>query len=236
MPYRKPYRKKPRRKRRTRRMRRSKPIVLSGFPRSQLVKMRYVDQIDIGASILGSIQNYSMRANSIFDPDFSGIGHQPMAHDQWQQVYDNYIVIGSKITVSQLTPPPGSEYYYGVFLGADAASINQYAPADLTGLLESKLTGSNYLIGGGLASPNYTTGKPGLKAMTKNFSCKKFFGVRSVRDNDDLSARFGSNPTRQAFFTIWGAGVRNQSTDVLIFRVIIDYICLLREPIPLPSS
>lgn len=58
------------------------------------VRLSYVDNFrhDVaqnGSS--GSIQVF--RANSIFDPDFTGTGHQPIFRDLWASQYDYYAVI-----------------------------------------------------------------------------------------------------------------------------------------------
>jgi len=39
------------------------------------------------------------RANSCFDPDFTGGGAQPRGFDQWMTIYSKYVVMKSKITV-----------------------------------------------------------------------------------------------------------------------------------------
>lgn len=39
------------------------------------------------------------RGNSVFDPDFTGVGGQPLGRDQWTQFYRRYRVTASKFTV-----------------------------------------------------------------------------------------------------------------------------------------
>jgi hypothetical protein len=41
-------------------------------------------------------------SNSIFDPNLTATGHQPLSHDQWSQFYQHYLVMGSKITIKVL--------------------------------------------------------------------------------------------------------------------------------------
>ena len=45
-------------------------------------------------------QVFSM--NSIFDPNVTGGGHQPLGHDQWANFYSNYEVKSSRITINIL--------------------------------------------------------------------------------------------------------------------------------------
>ncbi len=45
---------------------------------------------------------YSFRANSIFDPDITGVGHQPKFHDQMALYYARYRVLASSIKVGDV--------------------------------------------------------------------------------------------------------------------------------------
>ena len=51
------------------------------MPDSIYVNMKYNTAITM-TSLLG-IGTYVFSMNSIFDPDFTGVGHQPLGHDQW---------------------------------------------------------------------------------------------------------------------------------------------------------
>lgn len=59
---------------------------------SQLVTMRYSTSftLDPAATTNPAIRNF--RANGMFDPDATGIGHQPRGFDQLMALYDHYIV------------------------------------------------------------------------------------------------------------------------------------------------
>lgn len=45
---------------------------------------------------------YTFRLNSLYDPDFTGIGRQPYGFDQLSAFYNNYVVTGSSIKVVPL--------------------------------------------------------------------------------------------------------------------------------------
>lgn len=100
MPRRRNNRKRPSRKRRAN----NKPRMLSlgpTFPNGLIAKHKYTDQLvlsagytnnDIPASAL-----QSFRAASLFDPDRTGTGHQPLFYDEMSLVYNQYRVLGAKI-------------------------------------------------------------------------------------------------------------------------------------------
>jgi hypothetical protein len=68
---------------------------LSGIPDSLIVRLRYSDQFDIipGASY----GQYTFRGNSVFDPDYTSTGHQPMYHDTYASLYEKYKVVKSTV-------------------------------------------------------------------------------------------------------------------------------------------
>lgn len=43
--------------------------------------------------------NHVFNLGSIFDPDYTGVGHQPAFHDQWATLYNRYRVIGVRYKV-----------------------------------------------------------------------------------------------------------------------------------------
>lgn len=74
---------------------------LNPFPNSKLVRHKYVSEFTLanpGAPAIPA--TYQFLANSIFDPDNTGIGHQPMFHDEMAAQYKYYTVITSKIKIS----------------------------------------------------------------------------------------------------------------------------------------
>ena len=43
--------------------------------------------------------SYKFNLNSLYDPNESGLGHQPMGFDELMSIYEKYTVVGAKITV-----------------------------------------------------------------------------------------------------------------------------------------
>lgn len=70
-----------------------------GFPDRLQTKLHYCDVVLLSASA-GSPGLYQFRMNSLFDPDYSNVGHQPQWYDQLSAVYNYYTVTGSKITAT----------------------------------------------------------------------------------------------------------------------------------------
>ena len=75
-----------------------------GFPDRMVTKLRYVDNFNLTGSA-GVVGANVFRFNSCFDPDLTGVGHQPMYFDQFCGAagtgpYGRYRVISAKATVS----------------------------------------------------------------------------------------------------------------------------------------
>lgn len=74
------------------------PIFL---PKRKRVTMRYVDYVPLDGTLsAGSTVSHIFRANSIYDPDYTLPGHQPMGHDLYQNLYEHYSVVRSAIKVT----------------------------------------------------------------------------------------------------------------------------------------
>ena len=217
--------------RRRRRMRRSRAI-LSGFPQQKLVKMRYIDSNITLDPAAGLYSGHAFRANSVYDPDFTSVGHAPMSYSQWAAIYKKYTVLGAKITVTanasvSATVIPG---YIGITLSGDSAPLSNYT--SINNILESKLTtgGSTTLISG------FVNNSPYPAKITRYFSAKKFFGVKDVQDGASLSADVNSNPAKDAYFSVWCASIDGNNPGSVSLKVMIDYIVLFREPQNLDGS
>lgn len=131
------------------------------------------------------------RGNSIFDPDQTGIGGQPMGRDEWGSFYRRYRVTASKITVrfSCLTNSAVGVQVVIVPLNTSAALTDpeQY-----------------------LESANAQVSKVTFDTGTSSATISKFMTVANQRgapedivDYDtDLSALSGSNPVEQFYWHV----------------------------------
>lgn len=68
------------------------PAVPNQWNEAYTVKLPYVDSINL-TTTYGANQNYIFRMNSLFDPDYTGTGHQPKGRDLWASMYDYYAVL-----------------------------------------------------------------------------------------------------------------------------------------------
>lgn len=215
MPRRKTYRRK---KKRTYRRRKKKlaPFqgVPSGFPLQRVQKLRYVDK-DTFTCTSGILVSDHWGANCAFDPYLGAGGHQPMLFDTWSAMYNHYVVLGARCQV-QFSSVQGEDFVAGVFLNNDIVMPYTSYP----GYIEARRGGVKYL-----------TNQTNTKTAYCNFSAKKYFNVKDVKDNiGRLGSTIAGNPSEVAVFSVWGQPLDQATTQTLTMVVIIDYIVLWSEP------
>lgn len=217
-----------RRSKRRRYMRSANKLV--GFPKSRLVKMRYVDTVNINAAVGGAIAWQQYRANSIFQCNYTSSGGQPLSHDQWSTFYDHYVVIGSKISVQYTPNVYGTTGQGGI--GVCLALDDTFTTSSvLKNVLEQGNTAYRILSGMG------TRGGDAVR-LRKGFSTKKFFGIKDVSDNiTRVGAQFGANPTEDAIYSVGCVGLDSAQDPIIVTALVtIDYLVLMSEPKELPAS
>jgi len=194
----------------------------SGLPVHKTVSLRYCDNVDL-ASASSALHVYSFRANSIYDPDLTGIGHQPMGRDLWSAQYNHYIVLGSRIRIYAecLDDVNVDHYTLGVVLHEDGMAISGN---DSRALQENGKSRFHYLMSGPDKSRSSCT-------LVQTFSAKRFFGMKDVRDNrDTVGAAVGNNPSDGAYFMVYIEGNALSSLGCRL-HVTIDYIVDFTEPV-----
>jgi hypothetical protein len=226
-------RKYTRRKRRYTRYR--KPLILGGIPDSKVCRLRYCEFVKLDADAAGSAVavQHTFNANSVYDPNQSGTGHQPMGYDEMAAQYNHYVVLGSKITVhfdNDVDNVQLAGQYCFLRLDDAVPATND----NLVAMMERSASNIAY------KPRNVDTNK--AITLTKTFSCKKFFGINKndgVGTRDDLAALTnGANPAEGAYFTCGVVCSRTTTTNppVILARVTIDYIVKFYEKNLQPQS
>lgn len=207
---------------------------LGGFPDSVQVKLRYVSFIRLNPAPANPDQHL-FRCISVFDPDLSGVGHQPMYFDQWSGIYTKYTVKGAKCSMKWL-PGSGTQNnqptgLWGIYTSTNQQGINVFT--DTTGILEAN--NSTNMRCAGLLSTGLTN--PSRQAtVTSYFSTKKFFGITDPNDGNAYSAETGTNPQQEAYFCCYYADINGNDPGSQEYYVQIDYIVEFRDRRPIDQS
>lgn len=195
-------------------------------PASKLVKLKYVGTRQLNADV-STVSSYVFSANGLYDPDITGLGHQPMGFDQWMTFYDHYTVIGSKITVKALNT------------GA-AATDSQVIGITLH---DNPVGGASTEINMEQATSSWKVlppmGTANATILRKGFSAKRFFGrpKSAIVNSSDFRGTNAANPTEGSYFIVWAGGLiptDNPSQTNLL--VTIEYTAVFNERKELAQS
>lgn len=176
----------------------------------------YIDyNISLNPPGAGQMAQYFFSANGLYDPNFTGVGHQPLGFDQIMIMYDHYTVIASKITVTFINEDSTYKQFVGVRLSDQTGTT-----LDVTTVLENGM-GKSTIV-------NSKGGNQDMVTLTLGCSPKKFFS-KSLNDNQYKGDAL-SNPPDQVFFNVWCAPVAAVDSSSVTVNVRIDYIALFSEP------
>lgn len=219
MPYKRktPSKRKPKRRTMTRRKTRIPRSIPSGIEKCKLVKLTYADQIRLDPQLGGVPSTHVFRANSVYDPDFSIVGHQPMYHDQYSALYGTYKVFGAKITITGANDYSDSNNVMGNLiicqLTKDPSAVSSFTQA-----LERKNT-----------KYGQCQEKRNFKLQTF-YSAKKFHCITDVKDSVQLQGLTGNlgtgtSPSDEAYFVVSAHPLyKGQDTYPACLNITIEYI------------
>lgn len=197
---------------------------LTGIDPHMYVALRYVQ--NFGFAVLASAAaQQTMNINSLFDPDRTGVGHQPYLFDTLQTIYNRYRVlnVNYKVTFHSITGT-----YNGLVL-------------PLNGLLNAAITNQTTFetaceqprarvitIPGGGGRPTVVSKRIQLNALN---GCTR---VEYLAD-DRFEAQIGASPTEVMTLTI---GMFNPTPSPLNFNITVEmnFESDLHDLISLPGS
>jgi len=205
----------------------------SGIARTRKAVLKYAGEVTITA---GGPANAShvFRLNSIFDPDYSSIGHQPMAHDQWSQLYQRYTVVKATIKATPIRDANSNVVPGLLRIGVqDSASVSTVATTVAEDTRYTDWVHSGILGGGYSAS-----GKRG-DSVRQEVDMSKFFNQKnmlSLQDTDTLGATFGTNPTDPCYGCVVISPINGNTPGATNILVEIEFECIFSEPKALTQS
>jgi len=177
--------------------------------------------------VAGIVSSYCFRANSVYDPDQTSTGHQPLGHDQLATLYANTCVHASRIRAKVFTPvhPSGNVPMY---VGIDVVD-NPSIVSNLQQRLEARRGRGIKLL---------TSDADDRVNVSSRVSTKKFFGVKNVRDDNTLSSAIGVLPAKEIYYMVWVQPADQSSSAIedIAFEVIIEYDVEWFNPIQLTAS
>lgn len=190
------------------------------MPNMFRAKFRYFDKaIELTPPGDLSIASYVFSANGLYLPDLAS-NHQPRGFDQMMDLYDQYTVLKSYITVSFSGRGTIDEDTTIIGLSLEQGSTALTSSADY---IES---GAKWT----LMPPPGLGG--GIRTLKSKANTNRFLGISKPLANSDVKGTQTSNPTEQCY---WHVFLHDQSTTgasagQITLSVKLTYIAMLHEP------
>jgi hypothetical protein len=179
--------------------------------------------LSISTGAAGTTGVHAFATNSLYDPDQTGTGHQPLGFDDLKIFFDHYVVVGARIRVrfsaAGATANNTSNVLCGIMLTDDLTSAT-----DPRVFLEQPFGVSTELA--------MTLSHKPFQELRHHWTAKEWYNLGDPMDNfNNIGALYSANPSEMAYFTVWVADhYSGDSTRSVRFTVEIDYDAVLLEP------
>lgn len=189
---------------------------LTPFAQRYITKMKYSEAYNLSA-----LNAYSqiMRINSLWDPNATGLGHQPYGFDQLAGIYNRYRVISCSyvITAYNGTNP----IRFGVLPANDTPPVS-----GISELCENPRAKFAIQFPGG--STQYIKGKVNMPSMTGRSKIQ-------YMSDDRYQSEVTTNPLEVVLLYITGQTMVDSSVDIQL-NVTLDFTVEFFDPKPIDQS
>lgn len=172
---------------------------LSPFAQRYICKMKYAEVRQVTGPIGGGLVQYNWNLNSIYDPNLSGVGHQPYGHDQMQDIYNRYRVYKVDYAISAYNTDGTINYSVVAALPANEVigTLN-----GISELMESPR--AKYIT----QAPNAA-----LKVLRGSISLPSLAGRTKAQylADDRYQATFGASPAEQLVLNVMAGTISGAS-------------------------
>lgn len=186
-----------------------------GLPAVYRMPMRYVESVTVVAAT-GSLGIYQWRTNSLFDPNFTGTGHQPYGFDQMKTYYASYLVTSSKIS---------------------AECLSSATVVCLAGVAASAESSTGITTADGYMEPGKGQGGLLYSSSTRGFESQWSLAAIADHDPADYSALISASPANSDFYTVFVQDAYALAgTATLFVTVCIEYDVTWKDPVTFATS
>lgn len=182
---------------------------------TQRVILKYCDyEVNVDPT-LGSCAVKVFTANGLYDPDISGVGHQPNGFDQYMQLFTEYCVLGATIKVIAQNTDGTYAQTVGIAL-CDFATVN----SDIRVYIEN----------GNCTFTTIGTRDHGddIRTLTYQADIQKFSSENPTYQ-DNFKGTVSTNPTDTHYFHIF-AGTGTVNSNAVQCLVTISYDVIFSTP------
>lgn len=176
--------------------------------------LRYVDTIAYNVGVSGQTTNV-FTSNGLYDPDITGVGHQPNGFDQIMALWNEYIVISCRIKCVITSQDANS---YSATFGITHCDFST-ATTDYRKYMENGNTVWNKQGGRG-AEPLTLTNYVNISKISS----------QSILSDESYVGNSGANPTDTHFWHVWMQTDGAVDAGNFYVTVEIAYDAIFRDP------
>lgn len=199
-----------------------KAMIGKGFPEKITCALRYFDYKTPTAAS-NALAFYHYKANGLYDPDTTGIGHQPLGFDQFTPIYNHYVVLGARIKATFTYRDEVGDVVHPIMCGI-------YDDDDGS----NSLTYSSIVEGGDRRKYNFLTSNNDKLEVYSKWTSTRTFGNAPVSDPSQRGSA-SADPSETHQWCIWYYNLGN-SSHVINVAVDIEYSVVWFEKKDLAGS
>lgn len=196
------------------------------IPNRYITKMIYADSLDLDNTSGGTtLASAIFRLNGLYDPNYSGVGHQPMGYDQLTPLYQRYLVRGVKVIVTgKGTTGANSDSVVLAIQGRPINSLTSY-PTSPSMALEDRMTSV-------VPIDNDKSFK-----FARYFDIAKMWGTsrNHLEGEQDFSSSNNTNPQKECYLSI-GVGSHSGLASRFIGSIKLIYYVTWYSPASVATS
>jgi len=96
---------------------------MNGVSKTARVRLRYCGEVSVTTTGTSTISRHVFAANSLYDPDQTGVGNQPVGFDEWMNLYQFYTVVGGTVKCDPIDESTSNNTAQYFALGISDSSI-----------------------------------------------------------------------------------------------------------------
>lgn len=184
--------------------------------RSKHKMLPYYSNNSLSVPNTGLAVSYVYSANGLYDPDISGVGHQPGGFDQMMVFYEHYTVFTARIIVTFRNYSTNQSPVVFIAARADTTNI-----PDPIAVMEAGNTVSTQLM------PANITGS--LKELKMVVRVAAFLGFDDLMDSNVARGDISSNPSEGVFFHVGAYYNEASAAGSVTYQTRIEYDAVFSE-------
>lgn len=189
----------------------------SAMSKTYRTTMRYRDQlVSLNPGIGGLAASHVFTVNGLYDPDITGVGHQPAGFDQIMEFYDHYCVTYARITCTFTNLDANNSQTVAIYTSDAGATFTDIRiPIENGDCTFTELD----TLGSAL----------GQKTLTHTCDVKRYMGRRAIIDDATLQGNNAANPSDGLFFVLTAAPQASVDSSQVVVQTTIEYVTTFLE-------